>query len=31
LENDHPRLAAQGNRMVVVWRTEHETHVEDFR
>jgi hypothetical protein len=31
LENDHPRLAVQGNRMVVVWRTENETYVEDLR
>lgn len=31
LDNDHPRLVAQGRRIAVVWRTEHEIHVEDLR
>ncbi len=31
LENDHPRLVAQGDRIAVVWRTEDEIHVEELR
>ncbi len=31
LENDYPRLVQQGERMVVVWRTEHEIQVHDLR
>ncbi len=30
LENDHPRLVANGSRITVVWRTENEIHVEDL-
>jgi hypothetical protein len=29
-DNDHPRLAQQGERLVVVWRTEQEVQVHDI-
>jgi hypothetical protein len=29
-DNDHPRLAQQGDRLVVVWRTEKEVQVHDI-
>ncbi|MFZ2309710.1 MAG: hypothetical protein WAW34_20430, partial [Rhodoferax sp.] len=29
-DNDHPRLAQQGDRLVVVWRTQKEVQVHDI-
>ncbi len=31
LENDYPRLAQFGERIAVIWRTEHEVQVHDLR
>ena len=31
LENDYPRLAQLGERIAVIWRTEHEVQVHDLR